>query len=371
VYQPGPSARNGRGGRPNPFGPNANVYNTAISGVKRPRDDVNNRDDRSQRARTDGPPVNAPTGPRNPQPTDGMPAMAPPRRNLADRVGPPPGAIPVMSPMGPAFLNPQTGQYMPADMGQQQNQRGNRRNGRDQQQQQSQQQSMMFAPGSVPIFIPPGMMPQFPQGGMFPPQVFAQMQAQQAGAGGAFPAFGAPMMQPQQPQAPPQAVPTKPSDDGLCKYGTECKNAYCKFAHPSPAATKESGLVLSAEACENQLECKDPVRGVLFSRWDGTDAQGRTAPRATFRRKPATRPTPGRAHTTRRRASRGRWLNRNHLEPLRRVANLARCVLQNVFQRVSDRVSVWICVHAPRLHVYAPVGQAYRALPIRRRLHTT
>jgi hypothetical protein len=269
VYQPGPSARNGRGGRPNPFGPNANVYNTAISGVKRPRDDVNNRDDRSQRARTDGPPVNAPTGPRNPQPTDGMPAMAPPRRNLADRVGPPPGAIPVMSPMGPAFLNPQTGQYMPADMGQQQSQRGNRRNGRDQQQQQSQQQAMMFAPGSVPIFIPPGMMPQFPQGGMFPPQVFAQMQAQQAGAGGAFPAFGAPMMQPQQPQAPPQAVPTKPSDDGLCKYGTECKNAYCKFAHPSPAATKESGLVLSAEACENQLECKDPVRGVLFV--DGTE----------------------------------------------------------------------------------------------------
>ena len=70
----------------------------------------------------------------------------------------------------------------------------------------------------------------------------------------------------QQQQGPPQVgvqpsltMPEKPLDEGLCKFGTECKFAYCKFAHPSPAATKESGLVLSAEPCEKQIDCDDPV----------------------------------------------------------------------------------------------------------------
>lgn len=77
------------------------------------------------------------------------------------------------------------------------------------------------------------------------------------------------------PPAPKSVVlPTKPEQEQICKHATECTKPPCPFSHPSPVATKESGLVLSSEACEKQLDCEDPVsprnrRGELASvlRW--------------------------------------------------------------------------------------------------------
>lgn len=60
------------------------------------------------------------------------------------------------------------------------------------------------------------------------------------------------------PPAPPVVLPKKPELEAICKHGVECTKPQCGFSHPSPVATKESGLVLSSEACEKQLACEDP-----------------------------------------------------------------------------------------------------------------
>lgn len=57
---------------------------------------------------------------------------------------------------------------------------------------------------------------------------------------------------------PPVVLPKKPELEAICKHGVECTKPQCGFSHPSPVATKESGLVLSSEACEKQLACEDP-----------------------------------------------------------------------------------------------------------------
>ncbi|KAF9228416.1 hypothetical protein BS17DRAFT_799715 [Gyrodon lividus] len=62
---------------------------------------------------------------------------------------------------------------------------------------------------------------------------------------------------PAQPQRIPYAVPERPQSPTLCKFGTKCQNSQCRFSHPSPVATAESGVVLSTEACENGKDCKD------------------------------------------------------------------------------------------------------------------
>ncbi|KAF9243143.1 hypothetical protein BU15DRAFT_86547 [Melanogaster broomeanus] len=62
---------------------------------------------------------------------------------------------------------------------------------------------------------------------------------------------------PAQPQRIPYAVPERPQSPTLCKFGTKCTNSQCRFSHPSPVATAESGVVLSTEACENGRDCKD------------------------------------------------------------------------------------------------------------------
>lgn len=133
----------------------------------------------------------------------------------------------------------------------------NNRRGDHQQQQQQQQAPMMFPPGAMPMFFAPG-----PNG---QPQPFFPQQQQQMFPFSQQPGFPPHMAQAQQQQQqqPPQ-LPSKPSESGLCKYATECKNAYCKFAHPSPAASKESGLVLSDETCEKQISCEDAVRFFTF-----------------------------------------------------------------------------------------------------------
>lgn len=58
--------------------------------------------------------------------------------------------------------------------------------------------------------------------------------------------------------APPNfAVPERPQSPTLCKFSLKCTNPHCRWSHPSPVATPESGVVLSNEACEQGKECKD------------------------------------------------------------------------------------------------------------------
>jgi hypothetical protein len=52
-------------------------------------------------------------------------------------------------------------------------------------------------------------------------------------------------------------VPDRPQSPTLCKFGLKCTNAHCRYAHPSPVATAESGVVLSNEACEKGKDCQD------------------------------------------------------------------------------------------------------------------
>lgn len=81
------------------------------------------------------------------------------------------------------------------------------------------------------------------------------------------PMFGQQQQQ-QQQQRPPKPVklPPRPTSEELCKYGVECKNAICRYSHPSPAATKESGLVLNKEGCEKGIDCDDKVNfRVIYS----------------------------------------------------------------------------------------------------------
>ncbi|TFK51093.1 hypothetical protein OE88DRAFT_1808583 [Heliocybe sulcata] len=52
-------------------------------------------------------------------------------------------------------------------------------------------------------------------------------------------------------------APERPQSPTLCKFGLKCTNALCRYSHPSPVATPESGVVLSNEACENGRNCKD------------------------------------------------------------------------------------------------------------------
>ena len=63
----------------------------------------------------------------------------------------------------------------------------------------------------------------------------------------------------------PVQLPPIPASEELCKYGVDCKNAICKYSHPSPAATKESGLVLTREVCPKGIDCGDMVDIALVS----------------------------------------------------------------------------------------------------------
>jgi hypothetical protein len=52
-------------------------------------------------------------------------------------------------------------------------------------------------------------------------------------------------------------LPERPQSPTLCKFGLKCINAHCRYSHPSPVATAESGVVLSNEACDKGKDCKD------------------------------------------------------------------------------------------------------------------
>lgn len=138
-------------------------------------------------------------------------------------------------------------------------------------------------------FLNPQVLAQAQAHAMAQAQAFAAMQGQQIGwnnsrGGAAFkaqapafnPAFArgfgtggegfptAPPRQQRQPYQPkvatPVALPSKPLEEDICKHGVDCSKPACPYSHPSPVATKESGLVLSSEACEKQLTCEDAVR---------------------------------------------------------------------------------------------------------------
>ncbi|GAA5825972.1 hypothetical protein JCM5353_003476 [Sporobolomyces roseus] len=100
-----------------------------------------------------------------------------------------------------------------------------------------------FNPQAAPFHPAFGQMQPPPQNGGFR----GQPQAQQ---------FQAPPQQQQRPK-PPVVLPKKPELEAICKHGVECTKPTCGFSHPSPVATKESGLVLSSEACDKQLSCQD------------------------------------------------------------------------------------------------------------------
>ncbi|KZS88274.1 hypothetical protein SISNIDRAFT_552712 [Sistotremastrum niveocremeum HHB9708] len=62
-----------------------------------------------------------------------------------------------------------------------------------------------------------------------------------------------------QPQVP-VTIPSRPPSPSLCKFATTCTNSHCRFTHPSPVATPESGVVLSSEICDKGRggsECND------------------------------------------------------------------------------------------------------------------
>lgn len=64
-------------------------------------------------------------------------------------------------------------------------------------------------------------------------------------------------------QRPGFTPPERPQSPSLCKFGLKCTNALCRYSHPSPVATPESGMVLSKDFCENGVKCtdKDCVKG--------------------------------------------------------------------------------------------------------------
>lgn len=51
--------------------------------------------------------------------------------------------------------------------------------------------------------------------------------------------------------------PERPQSPTLCKFALKCTNPSCRYSHPSPVATPESGVVLSNDPCENGKNCKD------------------------------------------------------------------------------------------------------------------
>ncbi|KAK7691756.1 hypothetical protein QCA50_005157 [Cerrena zonata] len=51
--------------------------------------------------------------------------------------------------------------------------------------------------------------------------------------------------------------PERPQSPTLCKFGLKCTNPLCRWSHPSPVATPESGVVLSNDPCDKGKDCKD------------------------------------------------------------------------------------------------------------------
>ena len=79
----------------------------------------------------------------------------------------------------------------------------------------------------------------------------------QSTAGPTTPSVASPTPVPGVAAQPGFTPPSRPQSPTLCKFGLKCTNALCRYAHPSPVATPESGIVLSTDACEAGKNCKD------------------------------------------------------------------------------------------------------------------
>ncbi|BGP04818.1 mRNA-binding protein nab2 [Rhodotorula toruloides] len=246
---------------PGPIGGGRNVFGAAVTGVKRGAREIDGPDggERQQRQRFD-----APTGPKG-------------GKSLYDRVN---GNNPQFAPgrnMGPVN---NTGMPQPAFDAIT----------------QAVNAILAGAHPSILANIPFPALTAHPLSARLPPHIMAQAQASavaQAQAlaamqnvwsnpAGGFPGpggpggpfnpnappfhpggFGGPRGGPRggpppKPATPPVVLPSKPLQEALCKHATECTKPACPYSHPSPVATKESGLVLSSEPCEKQLKCEDP-----------------------------------------------------------------------------------------------------------------
>lgn len=119
-------------------------------------------------------------------------------------------------------------------------------------QQQIFQHQLIAAAAANQLFNPQAAQALQQQPQAFPSQQEPQQAYQQ-------PVHGAEKQrQPRKPSKPVR-LPDRPASEELCKYGVDCRNAVCHYSHPSPAATKESGLVLTKDVCEKGLECDDKV----------------------------------------------------------------------------------------------------------------
>ncbi|BGP36804.1 mRNA-binding protein nab2 [Rhodotorula kratochvilovae] len=269
----GPAASSSRAGPngipsrpPGPIG-GRNVFGAAVSGVKRGAGDLDG-DRQGQRARFD-----APSGPR----------AGPGGKSLFDRVnGNNPQFAPGRGPVNttgmpqPAFdaitqavtaiqngahpsilaqipfpalaAHPMAQRLPPHIMAQAQ------ANAMAQAQAMAAIQNVWNAPPGA--FNPAAGGPPGGPGGAFNPNApaFNPAFGPRGGASGPRGAGGAP----HKPAAPPVVLPSKPAQEQICKHGVECTKPQCPYSHPSPVATKESGLVLSSEPCEKQLQCEDP-----------------------------------------------------------------------------------------------------------------
>ncbi|KAH8917844.1 hypothetical protein BT69DRAFT_1354391 [Atractiella rhizophila] len=270
----------GRGGPRDNFGSSGprqqrGVFDNAVSNLNRGRRDEDGPPTRRQRL-DDGTPSGGrmhgvPTGPRLMNGNDDRkPGGGAGGRSIFDRVGPPPNQN-TNTPFqngggggGDGFQNP--GGF-PNGMG-----RGMGPGGPGGPMGMGVPMSAFQQGPDGTFFLPPGAMAGFgPQPGMggmmMPPQQFGYHphapQMMMPPHGGPFPQQHQqqqqfrpqPQMQPQQKPTPP--LPSKPTETQLCTFNTECKKPHCPYSHASPVATKESGLVLSEEACPKQLDCAD------------------------------------------------------------------------------------------------------------------
>lgn len=99
-----------------------------------------------------------------------------------------------------------------------------------------------------------GAGPRNGPGGQGPPA----LGNQQRGPGPSNPIIHAPApVQPAAVSLPNSTAPLRPLSPTLCKFVTNCNNPTCRYSHPSPVSSMESGVVLSTDPCEKGIECAD------------------------------------------------------------------------------------------------------------------
>ena len=122
--------------------------------------------------------------------------------------------------------------FVPPHQQRQQQQNGGRRGPSNRGQKPQRDEQANSQPQPLPASIPPVVAPQPVQAAPTPTPVPTQQRAT--------------YVPPERPQSPT-----------LCKFGLKCTNPSCRYSHPSPVATPESGIVLSNDPCEKGKDCRD------------------------------------------------------------------------------------------------------------------